>query len=143
MTSVLATNGIPQTPTSKNRFLKVNKEGIPLTLQVHRTTQQNTVVGPATLTFDGSNDVTVTNALTGAITFNATSVNNLIGREITIRVRGGVGQNVLVTLPAAGYPVYTKGVAGTQASPYTILANANNQTVVLTFTPTAGFINPL
>jgi hypothetical protein len=138
MTSLVATNGIPQTPITKNRFLKVNKEGVPLTLQVPRTAQINTAVGPATLTFDGSNDVWVTNALTGAITFNATSVNNLIGRAITIFVRGGVGQNVVVNFPAAGYPVYLKG--GGAVTTQTIAANANAQNITIVFGPTAGYI---
>ena len=138
MTSVLATNGIPQTPTTKNRFLKVNKEGIPLTLQVPRTSQVNSVVGPATLTFDGSSDVWVTDALTGVITFNATSVNNLIGRAINIFVRGGVGQNVVVNFPAAGYPVYLKG--GAAVTTQTIAANANAQNITIVFGPTSGYI---
>lgn len=139
MTSLVATNGIPQTPTTKNRFLKVNKEGIPLTLQVPRTSQINAAAGPATLTFDGSSDVWVTNALAGVITFDATSVNNLIGRAITVFVRGGVGQNVVVNFPAAGYPVYVKGAAGAVTT-YTILANANNQNISIVFGPTSAFI---
>lgn len=139
MTSVVATDASLITPITKARYLKVTKEGVPINKQVPRTTQTNAVVGPATVFFDGSNDVRIENALTGVITYNATNVSSLIGRTITVLVRGGVGQNVVINFPAAGYPVYVKGVAGASTT-YTIAANANNQSATIMFGPTSASV---
>ncbi len=140
MTSLVATDAALNPPLTKNRFLKVNKEGVPINKQVPRTTQNNIAAGPATVTFDGSNDFNVTGALAGVLTVNATVVNNLIGRSIRVFVRGGVGQNVVINFPAAGYLTYVKGAAG-EVTSYTLAASANNQSVEIVFGPTIAVVH--
>lgn len=139
MTSTVGNNAAISTALTRDRFLRVDKEGIPLDKQVPRTSQTNSVVGPATITFDGSSTLFVTNALSGVITVNATSVSNLIGRNIRVVVRGGVGQNVVINFPAAGYPVYVKGSAGAVTT-YTIAASANNQDINIEFGLASAYV---
>lgn len=138
MASNAATDAVLSTPMTKNRFLKVNKEGVPLNKQVPSTSQVNTVTTGA-VALDGSSNFWVLNALVGALAVNIPSAANLINRTIDVLVRGGVGQNVVLTFPAAGYPVYVDGASGASAN-YTIAANANNQNVRLIFGPTAGYV---
>ena len=138
MTSVVGANAVVDKTLAKTRYLKVDKEGVPLNLQVPLTTQVVTATG-GTITFTGARIVPVLTALVGVLTINATSHLGLIGREITVYVRGGVGQNVVINFPAAGYPVYVNGVAGASTT-YTIAASANNQAASIRFGPTAGFV---
>ena len=140
MTSVVATDAVILTPMDKERPLLADKSGAPLNKQIPRTLQLYTGNGATPITFDGSNALFVTGALGGALTVNATTVNNLIGRAISIYVRGGVGQNVVINFPAAGYLVYNRGTAGTVTT-LTIAASANNQNVVIDFHPTFSYIN--
>lgn len=141
MTSLTSTDAVILGPMDKERPLLVDKNGAPLNKQVPRLQQQYNGAGGETILFDGSNSLFVSGALAGVLTINATSVANLRGRNIAIYVRGGVGQNVVVNFPVAGYPIYVTGAAGAGATTQTITANANNQVLRIEFGTNAAFIN--
>jgi hypothetical protein len=144
MTSLTSTDAVILGPMDKERPLLVDKNGAPLNKQVPRLQQQYNGAGGETILFDGSNSLFVNGvngALAGVLTINATSVANLRGRNIAIHVRGGVGQNVVVNFPVAGYPIYVTGAAGAGATTQTITANANNQVLRIEFGTNAAFIN--
>lgn len=140
MASSIATDAVLLTPIDKERPLLVDKSGIPLNRQVPRTQQVYTGNGATPITFDGSNSLLITGALAGALTVNALTVNNLVSRMINVYVRGGVGQNVVINFPVAGYLVYNRGTAGAITT-LTIAASANNQNVSIEFGATAAYIN--
>ncbi len=141
MTSLTSTDAVILGPMDKERPLLVDKNGAPLNKQIPRLQQQYNGAGGETILFDGSNSLFVNRALAGVLTINATSVANLRGRNIAIHVRGGVGQNVVVNFPVAGYPIYVTGAAGVGATTQTITANANNQVLRIEFGTNAAFIN--
>ncbi len=141
MTSLTSTDAVILGPMDKERPLLVDKNGAPLNKQIPRLQQQYNGAGGETILFDGSNSLFVNGALAGVLTINATSVANLRGRNIAIYVRGGVGQNVVVNFPVAGYPIYVTGAAGVGATTQTITANANNQVLRIEFGTNAAFIN--
>ena len=141
MTSLTSTDAVILGPMDKERPLLVDKNGAPLNKQIPRLQQQYNGAGGETILFDGSNSLFVNGALAGVLTINATSVANLRGRNIAIYVRGGVGQNVVVNFPVAGYPIYVTGAAGAGATTQTITANANNQVLRIEFGTDAAFIN--
>ena len=141
MTSLTSTDAVILGPMDKERPLLVDKNGAPLNKQIPRLQQQYNGAGGETILFDGSNSLFVSGALAGVLTINATSVANLRGRNIAIYVRGGVGQNVVVNFPVAGYPIYVTGAAGAGATTQTITANANNQVLRIEFGTNAAFIN--
>jgi len=141
MTSLTSTDAVILGPMDKERPLLVDKNGAPLNKQIPRLQQQYNGAGGETILFDGSNSLFVDGALAGVLTINATSVANLRGRNIAIYVRGGVGQNVVVNFPVAGYPIYVTGAAGAGATTQTITANANNQVLRIEFGTNAAFIN--
>lgn len=139
MTSTTGKDAGLITPIEKKRFLQADKNGAPLNRQVPRTQQSYTGTGGETITLNGSNYLFVTTALAGVLTINCQDVSNLRGRLITIYVRGGVGQNVAFQFPAAGYPVYNTGTAGTVTA-LTVATSANNQRVQIEFGQNFGWI---
>jgi hypothetical protein len=139
MTSLTAKDAGLLTPVEKRRPLLADKNGFPLNKQVPKTQQAYAGVGGETITLDGSDALFVTVGLTGVLTINATDASNLRGRIINVYVRGGVGQNVVINFPAAGYPMYIGGAAGA-ATAYTIAANANNQKATIHFGTTFAYI---
>lgn len=139
MASQVATDAVLTTPIDKKRPLLGDKAGVPLNRQIPRTQQVYTGNGAVPITLDGSNSLLVTGALAAPLVVNATSVNNLIQRAIAVYVRGGVGQNVVINFPVAGYPVYSKGAAGTVTT-ITLPVSANNQNLFIDFGATAAYI---
>lgn len=140
MTSVTAIDGVLLTPVEKRRYILADKNGAPLNKQVPKTQQIYSGVGGETITLDGSDNLFIITGLTGVLTINATNPSSLRGRRVNIFVRGGVGQNVVINFPAAGYPTYIGGAAGA-ATTHTIATNANNQKATIEFGITFAYVN--
>lgn len=139
MTSTLSKDAPVLTPSDRQRFLPVDKNGIPLAKQVARTWEDYTGVGGVTVIPNGSNSYNVLGVLTGVLTLNCTDVSNFVGRSLMVTVRGGASQNVVINFPAAGYDVRVKGSAGSVTS-YTIAVSALNQNIIIEFRQTGAFI---
>lgn len=140
MTSLVASNAVLPNPIAKDRFIRCNKEGVPIDLQVPVSSQDLTGVTGGTIVPTGAGVIAVTGALATPLIINATNHLNLIGRTITVYVRGGVGQTVTINFPVAGYSTYTAGAAGTVTT-LVLAVLATNQVTRITFTPTGAFIN--
>jgi len=140
MTSLTADNAVVLSPIEKERFLLADKNGFPLNRQIPRTSQTYAGTGNETITINGSNNFLVTNALVGALVIDLTSAAKMRNRQITINVRGGVGQIVTVNFPAAPYLTYDNGAAGTITTK-NIPVSANNQRMTIDFTDTYAFVN--
>jgi len=139
MTSTLSKNAPITTASDKIRYLKVDKDGLPLTKQIGRTWQNYSGAGGVTIIPDGSHSFNVLGVLAGVLTLNCTDVSNFVGRSLMVTVRGGASQNVVIDFPAAGYDVRVKGAAGSVTT-YTIAANANNQNILIDFRSDGAFI---
>ena len=140
MTSTTGTNAVLSTPLAKDRFIRCNKEGVPLDLQIPVTSQDLTGITGGTIVPTGANVIPVTGALATPLIINMTNRLDLIGRTITVYVRGGVGQTVTLNFPVAGYSTYNAGGAGTVTT-LVLAALATNQVARITFTPVGAFIN--
>lgn len=140
MTSNLSKAAYVPTPSERQRFLKVDKNGFPVDKQIPRTWQNYSGAGGVTVIPDGSNSFNVLGVLAGVLTLNCTDVSNFIGRSLNVTVRGGATQNVVINFPAAGYDVRVKGTAGSVTT-YTIAASANNQNALIDFRQDGAFIN--
>jgi hypothetical protein len=140
MTSLVADNAKVLTPIEKERFILADRNGFPLNGQIPRTTQVYGGTGNETITINGSNNLLVAGALVGTLTINLTSSAKVKNRQITIHVRGGVGQIVTVNFPVAPYVNYDNGAAGTITTK-NIAVSANNQKMVIEFTDTYSYIN--
>jgi len=140
MTSVLATNAVILNPSDVEYFLRATKEGSPLDGQVSRTSEVYTGNGGVTVIPTGTNNFHVTGPLAGVLTLNCTNRFNFINRLLVVTVAGGVGQNVVINLPAAPYNISLKGSNSTAAT-YTIAASANAQTVAIEFRTDGAFIH--
>ena len=139
MTSPLALNAVILNSTDVPYYLRATKEGQPLDGQVPRTTQTYTGVGGATIIPAGSNNFHVSGPLTGVLTLNCTSRFNFINRVLVVTVAPGVGQNVVINLPAAPYLTHVKGAAAAVTT-YTLAASANAQEIAIEFRPDGAFI---
>lgn len=139
MTSPLATNAVILNPNDIQYYLRATKEGQPLDGQVPRTTQTYTAVGGATIVPLGTNVLHVTGPLTGVLTINCTNRFNFINRILVVTVAPGVGQNVVINLPAAPYLTHVKGSAAAVTT-YTLAASANAQQIAIDFRPDGAFI---
>jgi hypothetical protein len=141
MTSPFAQNAVILNPSDKEYFLRSTKEGAPLDGQVTRTSQVYTGNGGVTIIPNGSNSLHITGPLAGVLTLNCTSRFNFINRLLVVTVAGGVGQNVVINLPAAPYNIALKGSNSTAAA-FTLAASANAQSVTIDFRQDGAFITP-
>lgn len=139
MTSTLAIDAKIPGPLAKDRYLRADKEGAPIDLQVPLTTQNTVAVTGGALVATGARYIPITTALVGVLTINMTNYASLIGREIVVFVRGGVGQNVVINFAAAGYTTYLNGAGA--VTTHTLAANANAQKAIIAFTTQGAFIN--
>jgi hypothetical protein len=139
MTSNVSKNAYLGTPSERQRFIKADKNGIPVDKQIPRTWENYSGAGGATVVPNGSHSYNVLGVLAGVLTINCTDVSNFVGRSLLVTVRGGATQNVVINFPAAGYDVRVKGAAGSVTS-YTIAANANNQNIMIDFRSDGAFI---
>ena len=89
MSNSLAINAAIVRSTDKTRYLKVNRDGVPINRQVPRTYQTYTGTG-GSLTYDGSNEIRINGAtLVSPLTIQfgpVSSVRNWIGRTVDINV---------------------------------------------------------
>lgn len=139
MTSQKATNAFVPTASTKYFTLKADKNGIPIDLQVPRTSEIYSGGGDVTIIPNGSSNFVVSAVLDGVLTLNCSNVSNFIGRNINILVRPGTTENVVINFPSSGYTVYNVGAAAAVTS-YTITAGDNAQRITIEFMDTIAFI---
>ena len=111
MTSLLALNARLPSAISRKRYLKADKEGVPLDKQVPRTYQVYEGTGGETIDYDGSSEIVILSDLpNGPLTVALGQIpSNLLGRWLTINVSGLMSSDLVIdALPAL------LAVAGTQ-----------------------------
>lgn len=98
MTNVLATNAIVPKKIDTPYFLKATKQGFPISGQVPRTYQRYTGTGNQTITYDGSNEITVVGqTLVGPLIITlgpAQMIRNMVGRTVTLNVSAPISQTI-------------------------------------------------
>lgn len=119
MTSTLATN-FNDGGLNPVRYLRVDREGVPLQKQVPTTVQTYTGAGGVSIDPDGSEVLWVNSALgSGALTINFTTTakyNNYLGRKLLVYVSPAAGANVIVDVTGGGRAFRLTGDTGDQAT---------------------------
>lgn len=119
MTSTLATNFVDPL-LDVVRYLRVDKEGVPLQKQVPTTVQTYTGAGNVAIVPDGSEVLWVNSTLaSGVLTVDFTSTanyNNYINRKLLVYVSPAAGNSVLVDITGGGRAFRLTGDTGDQAT---------------------------
>jgi hypothetical protein len=139
MTSTYARNAATITSVTKIRYLKSNKDGLPLDKQVPRSVQLYTGTGGAgeILDYDGSNDVVI---MAGNLTGNLivrfippadpSHKFNLLGREAKIHVSGATTRTITLSSSPSQMKINSTGL--TQVS-HVIMGDLLSKTVTVSF----------
>lgn len=97
----LATNAALNNTLSKPRYLRVDREDVPLDKQVATSMQEYTGAGAETITFSGDARFMINTAVAGALTVEmaAEDMRNLVGKSIDVCLTGVHLDTVTFTLP--------------------------------------------
>ena len=102
MTSSFATNFV-EDKLSRVRYLRVNENGQPLQGQVPLTYQRYSGNGNTTITYDGSDVIVISSALSaGALTIDFSAMNNWLGRSAQVIVQTALTNSVILDFGVNG-----------------------------------------
>lgn len=97
MSNPKANNAVLTTASNTKRYLRVDKDGVPLQRQVPRTRQIYTGTGGDRLIYDGSNDVIINqDNLNADLIFYITDLQNWVGRNFVLHLLGTTKQTITI-----------------------------------------------